>query len=198
VLKGTLTNMKTPTGTLTGGKYALAGTFEYDNPLFDTKGIVTNGAKLVLDGSGAFIDGDGDDALRNLAANTKSLTLTGGEGLTTPGSLTSSGRIAVGGGSTLTVGGNYAQTSGGTLGLTLASATSSGELVAFGTSSLAGTLDLIQTYKASAGTTYTVLNSASRAGTFATVNTKSTVKGGATPQVSYTPTGVTITEGTGS
>lgn len=198
VLDGTLTNMKTATSTLTGGKYSLSGDFEYDNPSFDTNGIMTNGAKLTLDGSGAFTDGDGENAMRDLASNTKALTLAGGEGLTTPASLSDSGTITLGGGSTLTVGGNYAQTSGGTLGVTLASPTSSGELVASGTSSLAGTFDVTQTYQATAGTTYTAVSSASRAGTFATVNTTSTVPGGATPQVSYTPTGVSITEVTGA
>jgi hypothetical protein len=97
MLDGTLTNMKTATNTLMSGKYSLAGTFEYNNPSFETNGIVTNGAKLTLDGSGAFTDGEGDNALRNLAANTKALTLIGGEDLTTPGSLTDLGTIAVGG-----------------------------------------------------------------------------------------------------
>ncbi len=97
--------------------------------------------------------------------------MSGGANLTTSASLTDSGTIAVGGGSTLTVGGGYAQTSGGTLGVTLASASSS---------------------------TYTALSSASRAGTFATVNTTNAVKGAATPQVSYTTTGVMITEVPGS
>jgi hypothetical protein len=99
---------------LTGGKYWVSGTLQFDNA-----NIVTNAANITLTGSTAKIVNQSNvNALANFATNAKagSLSLMSGNTLTTPGNLSNSGKVTVGAGSTLQSGtsGAYTQTSGTT------------------------------------------------------------------------------------
>jgi hypothetical protein len=97
--------------TLTGGAYNVSGTFE-----FPGANIVTNAAKIILTGTTAKIlnSNTSASALANLAANalSSSLTVSGGQSLTTAGAFTNSGSTIVEKGSKFTVGGAYTQTKG--------------------------------------------------------------------------------------
>jgi hypothetical protein len=130
-VNGNLTNFSGTT--LTGGTYALYGGVLQAN----NANIVTNAANITLSGPTAqFIDGSSHNALANFTTNAGSFNLQGGQNLTTvAGSFTNSGFLAVGSGSTLTIGNggttsipvNYTQTAGltvvdGTLTFTATSA----------------------------------------------------------------------------
>jgi fibronectin-binding autotransporter adhesin len=107
--------------TLTGGKYIVGGTLE-----FDGANIVTNAANISLSSKTALItDQNGVNALKNFTTNASqgTLTLSGNNSLTTAGgSMTNAGLLTIGSGSALTVGNggltstpvNYTQTAGTT------------------------------------------------------------------------------------
>jgi len=102
--------------TLTGGKYMVSGTLQ-----FDGANIVTNAAGITLTGAKSqIISQTGTNGLANLATNAKasSLSLVSGKVLATPGSFGNGGAVSVGAGSTLQIGtvssGTYTQTAGGT------------------------------------------------------------------------------------
>lgn len=106
VVSGSLTNFDGTT--LAGGTYLLGGTFQ-----FTGAAVQANAATLVLDGPAAqVLDETGADGLVSLAANTGVLILRNGRGLATSGDFTNSGMLTLGAGSTLFVGGSFAQTDG--------------------------------------------------------------------------------------
>jgi hypothetical protein len=103
--------------TLTGGSYVVAGTLEIDE-LGKTGGeIVTDAAKISLNGAAAkFIDAAGKDVTTNIAT----ITSTGAFGITgrtftTTGNFTNDGALTIGGGSKFIVNGNLINFSGTTL-----------------------------------------------------------------------------------
>jgi hypothetical protein len=104
--------------TLTGGTYNVGGTLKIDQ-LGTTGGeIVTNAAKIILNGAGSsFVDSASKDALTNLSANTATgaFTVSGGRTFTTVGNFSNLGTLTVGSGSAFTVTGALAQISGSTL-----------------------------------------------------------------------------------
>jgi hypothetical protein len=112
-VNGNLTNFSGTT--LTGGTYQLSGIMQ-----FNGANIVTNSAKILLNGTAAGIqDQHGANGLANFATNNTSGTfvMQGGLNFTTVGSFTNKGAFTVGSGSTFTVGGSatsYTQTAGTT------------------------------------------------------------------------------------
>ena len=194
VLNGTLTNFSSTTNTLTGGKYALTGIFQYVNSAFATSGIVNNASTITLTGTGAaFTDQNSANALRNLASNTKSLTLASKANLSTSSSLSNSGTLGIGAGSKVTVAGSYTQTAAGIWNEGIASKTSFGLLSATGTAALAGTLAISSTGSYTAGQSMTIVSAATRTGTFGSITQTSSGASGALFAVSYTSTGVVVT-----
>ncbi|HET6882120.1 MAG TPA: DUF4214 domain-containing protein, partial [Pirellulales bacterium] len=128
--------------------------------------ITANGANITLDGSGAAMP-----ALA-LASNSGTLALTNGAGLSTPGDFSNSGTLTLDG--TLTVGGNFTQTSAGAINEQIAGTPSSGQfgqLVATGTVTLAGdfNLALVNGFTPAAGQSFPVLKYGSATGSFATI-----------------------------
>jgi hypothetical protein len=99
--------------TLTGGKYMVNGTLE-----FDGANIATNSASIMLTGAKSqIIDQNGANALANIATNTKtaSFSLMSGKTLTTSGNVSNAGKLKVGPNSILQTGsGSYTQTAGTT------------------------------------------------------------------------------------
>jgi hypothetical protein len=116
VLGGPFTNFSG--STLTGGTYSVSGTLQIDE-LGTTGGeIVTNAAKIILNGTGSsFVDQSNKDALSNLSSNTATgaFTVSGGRNFTTAGNFSNLGTLTVGNGSAFTVTGTLAQISGSTL-----------------------------------------------------------------------------------
>src|SRR3984957_17277308 len=117
ILGGTFSNFSG--GTLTGGSYNTYGTLEIDQLGSAGGEIVTNAAKIFLNGSASkIVDAGGKNALANIATNASAGTfsLSGGETLTTAGSFTNAGKFTIGAGSSFAVGGPaiYSQTSGTT------------------------------------------------------------------------------------
>lgn len=120
--------------------------------------VQENAASIVLNGTGSRLeDGVGNDALRNLHLNSGSLTVTGGRVMTLNQSLTNTGELILGTGSSLS-----------TLGLTQAStgllafgvgATSTGLINVNGNLSLAGNLSvrLDNGFLPTVGSDYTLL-----------------------------------------
>jgi hypothetical protein len=107
-VNGSLSNFSG--GTLTGGTYYVAGTFQ-----FSGAALTTNAATIVLDGPGSgIVDLFGSDALANLAANATgaSFTVQNGRNFTTAGDFANAGTLTVGAGSTFTTAGAYTQTAG--------------------------------------------------------------------------------------
>jgi hypothetical protein len=101
--------------TLTGGKYMVSGTLQFDNA-----NIVTNAASITLTGAASrIINQSAVNGLANLAANAKasSLSLLSGKMLATAGSFSNAGKVTVGVNSTLQIGtlpnGTYTQMVGG-------------------------------------------------------------------------------------
>ena len=115
----TFTDLDSTTGTLHGGSYYIAGTFRFDPGSGAYGGNIVNigsATSLTLDGSGAaamlYGPGAGMDALTELASNAGSLTLLDGRTLTTPSGFTNSGNLSLQGGSGMTVGGDFSNSSG--------------------------------------------------------------------------------------
>jgi len=98
--------------TLSGGTYTLTGTLELQGA------IATNAANITLTGdTGQILNSlTNSSALAGLVANasTGSLSLQSGQVLTTTTNLSNAGKITVGSGSSLSVGGRYTQTAGAT------------------------------------------------------------------------------------
>lgn len=114
---GTFANFAS--GTLTGGTYQIAGTFQ-----FPGAAITTNAATIVLDGAASqIVDQNANDALAALASNSGSFTIQNGRTLNLAGDFSDTGTLTVGSGSTFTDNGNYTEMgmvtvgSGGTLNL---------------------------------------------------------------------------------
>ena len=101
-------------GTLTGGIYEVAGTFSF----FNSGNITANAANVQLTSPSAQIidSSSGKNSLLNLASNTAkgSITISGGQELTTNVAFSNSGNVTVAKSSKLTVGGTYTQTAGTT------------------------------------------------------------------------------------
>ena len=104
--------------TLTGGSYVVAGTLEIDQ-LGTTGGeIVTDAAKITLNGNSAkFVDAAGKDVTTNLSTITSAggFTLAGGRNFTTVGNFTNNGALTIGSGSKFDVNGNLTNFAGTTL-----------------------------------------------------------------------------------
>ena len=135
---GPFTNFNSGANTLTGGTYqVLNGTFKFDNA-----NIVTNAARVVLDGaSSQIVNQSSVDALSAFANNTAagSFTIQNGRNLTTAAPFTNAGAMFVGTGSTLTTPGSYNQTGGATT-LNTTFADSSAKLTATTVNLSGGTL----------------------------------------------------------
>ena len=98
--------------TFSGGAYAVSGRLQFQGS------IATNAANITLTGTTAQIlnSSTNSSALAGLAANTAlgSLSLQSGQVLTTGINLSNAGKITVGAGSGLSVGGSFTQTAGTT------------------------------------------------------------------------------------
>ncbi len=97
-------------GTLSGGKYQIAGTLEIGGD------IRTNAAALTLTGPSAQILDPNNNALKHFASNTSKgvLSLTLGKNLAIAGSFSSAGSVTIDSTSGLSVGGSFTQTGGTT------------------------------------------------------------------------------------
>jgi hypothetical protein len=130
-VKTNLTNLSG--GTLTGGTYAVSGTFESAGA-----NIVTNAANLTLSGSAAKVlnSTTSASALANFATNAAagSFSLASGANFTTAGAFSNAGALSIGSGSTFKTGGTTAFTQTG------GSTTDDGTLTASGVTLSAGTL----------------------------------------------------------
>lgn len=157
---GQLTNWD-GAGTLTGGTYAaLNGTIA-----FTGANIVHNAASIVLSGaSGTIQDTNGNDAMRGLAANmaTGSLTVTGGRTLTTSGGFSNAGVLQIGPGGTVGVTGPFSQMASGSLDFVLGESGQqlASTLDANGGMMLAGTLavSLASGFSLSSGETFDLIH----------------------------------------
>ena len=153
-LTGPLTNYSPGSKTLTGGTYEV---FSPGLLRITELDVVTNAATIVLDGIDAALEDQSEqDALRNLATNsaTGSLTIRNGKSQSVA-ALTNAGAVAVGSAATLTANG-YTQT-GGTTTLVAGSA----NVIASGTNSISidgGTLAGVGTLQANGGGAATVTN----------------------------------------
>jgi len=108
---GVLTNLSG--GTLSGGTYDIAGTFQ-----FPGAAITTNAATIVLDGPGAqMVDEANKNALATFAANAAggSFTVQDGQDFATPVAFGNAGVLVVGAGSRFTAAGGLTNFASGTL-----------------------------------------------------------------------------------
>ena len=183
---------------------ANAGTITLDiNPTIDSLAITGPSAQLTIPQNQTLttVVGSGMSAgtlLVNGLLGTQTLTLTGGV-LSGGGTVIATGGVINGGTiapgttsamGTLSIAGNYTQTSNGTLSIRLGS-TSSDKLAVGGAASLNGTLQLASAGEPfTLGTTYSVLSANSVSGSFATINGALTTFLGASPN--YTANGLTI------
>src|SRR5262249_54321895 len=88
----TFTNYNVTTDVLTGGAFKVFGTLT-----FNGADIVTNQSAITLDGGSASIqDTSGNSGFRDFTTNSGSLTVTGGNTLTLPKALASTGTLVVG------------------------------------------------------------------------------------------------------
>jgi autotransporter-associated beta strand protein len=161
---------------------------------------------LILDGTNTYTGGTtvtagtlaiGDAAHPNASVfgnvTVSNATLMGHGSIT--GRLINADGIVMPGGSigTLTIGGNYTQGAAGTLAIEVSPAAAS-KLVVGGTAALAGTLALTFDPGVYAGKSFTLVSAATVTGTFATVTSNAPLL---TQSVTYTPTEVDLTTGTG-
>ncbi len=115
VTGGTFSNFNSNTGTLTGGKYNVSGTLQFDNA-----NILNSAANITLGAPTAqILNQNNVNGLLNFSNNLSggSFTLAGGENFTTQGLFTNAGSVTAEKSSTFTVGGtstNYNQTGGTT------------------------------------------------------------------------------------
>ena len=159
-------------GTLTGGTWGASGGSTLDLP--SGTSITSNQASINLAGAGASITG-----ISGLAANSGSLSLSGGADFSTTGNLSNTGSLTIGAGSTLSVAGNFTQGSSGsiTIGLGGASAGNEyGQLAITGTAALAGSVNATTAsgFSPAAGVSFPIIAYASQTGgsslSFAGVN----------------------------
>jgi RHS repeat-associated protein len=154
--------------------------------------ITTNAAVVSLGGAGARFD-----AINTLAFNSGSFSFGGGLSLSTAGDLVNSGGLTVGAGSTLTVNGNFTQTSSGALNVLVGSPAAGNQfshiVSVSGSASLAGTLNISLTngFGPAAGEQYPILVFNAVTGTFTTVNGV-TFERFTLFRVSYTTTSVVL------
>lgn len=195
-------------GQLAVGQYynvalANAGTITTDiSPTIDTLSIQGANAQLTIAPNTTLTTVIGSQMtagtlLVNGGLATQTLSLTGGElagsGKVT-GNVMNAATVAPGSSGalgTLTVSGNYTQTSAGTLNIRLAANNASDQLAVGGAANLAGALQLSSFNGANytLGSQYTILSSASLAGTFATTTPLTAFLGASS---SYSPSGVQL------
>jgi hypothetical protein len=165
-VSGNLTNFDPSSGTLSGGTYTVAGTFQ-----FTGANILTNDAVLVLDGSGPgqIMDENGINALMGFALNDVNgmLVLQNGYNLVTGGSFTNLGYLLLDSTSRLTVSGDYTQGTAATLEIQLGGVGQSGQMSIGGNANLGGTLTLtpVNGYTPMTGDSFQIMTFVSRNGT---------------------------------
>lgn len=149
-------------GTLTGGTYHIAGTFQ-----FTGAAISTNAATIVLGGPASqIVDEANNDALASFASNDAagSFTILNGRNFSTAGDFSNAGDLTIDAGSSFAVNGSYTQTDGIT---TLSDATlSASGLVDL----LGGTLSGTGTINASVQNSGVIRVGSSSAGGLITIN----------------------------
>jgi hypothetical protein len=112
-LTGPFANFNSSTGTLTGGIYNIAGTFQFDNA-----NVVSNAANIVL--AGQIVNQNNVNGLANFATNSSAGRFTllpqNFSQFTTAGTFTNQGQLSIAKGSQFVVGGtgNYEQAGGKT------------------------------------------------------------------------------------
>jgi hypothetical protein len=165
-VSGNLANFDPNSGTLNGGTFVVAGTFQ-----FTGANVITDAATLVLDGTGPgqILDENGNNGLANLAAIAAGgkLTLQNGYMLTTAGDLANFGYLLIDATSQLAVSGNYTQDVAATLEIQLDGiGGTSGQLNIAGAANLNGTLTLtpVNGYVPSTGDSFAILTFGTRNG----------------------------------
>ncbi|HYT94074.1 MAG TPA: hypothetical protein VEL76_35490, partial [Gemmataceae bacterium] len=166
---GVLTNLNA--GTLTGGTYLIAGTFQ-----FPDAAITTNAATIVLDGTDArIVNPPNGNALSALASNLAgaSLALRNGASLATQAAVTNAGDLTIDVASKLTITGDYTQTATGTFVAEIGGNPASaqvGRLSTSGQAHLDGTIhvSLVNGFGPLLGQIYIVQTFAGHVGDFAT------------------------------
>jgi len=193
-LNGALTNYDGNSGTLTGGKYLLSGTFTDRDTGLTAQGILADASSITLSG-GSFLDSNGANALRNLGsiASGALLGLSNGSNLTTTVPLTNAGLISTGAGSTLNLGGSFTQNPTGRWSTQVAGISSFGRIAANGGATLAGILTLVDgSLNEPVGTTLAPLTASSRTGTFSNIGGVA-LSGGKFLDIVYTRYDFTLT-----
>ena len=132
--------------------------------------LTTNQANVTLGGPGASIP-----AVAKLATNSGTFSVLGGAAFTTVGNLSNTGTLTVGPASTLTVKGNYTQSSAATLDSQLGGTPASaqfGQVTVTGAATFAGTLaaQVVAGYQPTLGDQFAVLTYPSATGGFSTFN----------------------------
>ncbi len=159
-------------GTLTGGTSGASGDSTLDLP--SGTSITSNQASISLAGAGASITG-----ISGLAANSGSLSLSGGADVSTTGNLSNTGSLTIVAGSTLSVAGNFTQGSSGSITIGLGGASVGneyGQLAITGTAALAGSVNATPAsgFLPAAGVSFPIIAYASQTGgsslSFAGVN----------------------------
>ncbi|HTW95924.1 MAG TPA: calcium-binding protein, partial [Tepidisphaeraceae bacterium] len=176
--------------TLTGGTWDAISGATINLPSGTT--ITENDADITLEGAGAAFGG-----IAGLANNVGSFTVGDGAAFTTSGGLTNNGLITLKSNSSLTVGGAFVQSSGGTLAYLLNGTPSSGsfgQLLVQQQATLGGTVDVapINGYSPAVGDQFTVAAYPSVSGTFSTVEGPS-VNGNQAFTVGVNSTDITVT-----
>ncbi len=171
IINGTLKNLSA--GTLTGGTYLVAGTFQFTDAT-----IATNAANIVLDGVRArIVNQSNGNALREFANNLAgaSLSLRNGANMDTQAAVTNAGVLAIGAGSTLTITGDYSQTATGSFDEEIGGNPNSfqfGRIIVSGRSNLDGAfqVSLVNGYGPQQGHSFAVQNFSVHTGNFATLS----------------------------
>jgi hypothetical protein len=172
-------NINQGTLTLNGG--TSSGTFSTSNwTTLSLSGYTLTGSSTIS-GGGSVVFSGGTSTLAGTVSASGGVTVNSGATVnatgTVSGSLTNNGTLSVGGGGpgTLSVGGNFTQSSTATLSLALgglAAGTQYSRLNVTGTAALAGTVSVsyVNGFVPAAGNTFALLTYASAAGTFGTVS----------------------------
>jgi hypothetical protein len=184
-------------GTLTGGTWQV---FANSTLELNSTGIVTNDATILLDGANAnLLQSNGTSALDGFATNDTAGIFIIQDGCTfaSAGAFSNAGSLVVGASSTLTVSGDYIQTSSGMFTTQIAGPPASGQFGQInitGNAALDGTLDIVLTngFLPSEGDTFRIMMFASSTGMFATINGL-TIGGGLVFTPNYNPMDFTLT-----
>ena len=136
--------------------------------------ITSNQTSVSLDGVGAAITG-----IQNLSTNSGALSLTNGATFSTAANLSNTGSLAIGADSTVSVNGNFSQSTSASLAVGVGSSTSNsqyGQLAIAGAAALAGSINASTAsgFAPAAGATYAIVTYSSETGgtslSFAGVN----------------------------